>query len=153
MHLQARARTQKSPPDVVAFLKVLAGVDPEADPINVEGVTGSGVEEGGHLVFAVTHGRERDAHDRLKKSGYRCQWTKDLYAEMIPPDQAANQDPDPNQPGVLLGIVERARGSGIAAERPIHELMLGAFTGESGKFFAQVTFVGADWTDEVPAED
>jgi hypothetical protein len=155
MHIQARAQPQKSPPDVVEFLRVLSEPRPGADPINIEGVTGSRVERGGHLVFAVTHGREHEAHDRLTVDGYRCQWTSDVYAEKIPPDpseQGLNleEEPDPNQPGVLLGILERARGSGIAAGRPIEEILLGAFTDEPGRFFAQVTFVGADWQDEVP---
>jgi len=160
MHIQARAQPQKSPPDVVEFLRVLAGRrQPGEEPINIEGVTGSHVEHGGHLVFAVTHGRENEAHQRLKDDGYRCQWTNDLYAEKIPPDPSdqasnltANDEPDPNQPGVLLGILERARDSGIAAGRPVDEILLGAFTDEAGRFFAQVTFVGAQWQDEVPTE-
>ena len=154
MHIQARAQPQKSPPDVVEFVRVLSESRPDADPINIEGVTGSRVEHGGHLNFAITHGREQETHDRLTGEGYRCQWTTDVYAEKIPPDPPSNPDlveePDPNQPGVLLGILERARGSGIAAGRPIDEILLGAFTDEPGRFFAQVTFIGADWQDEVP---
>ena len=150
MHLQARARTQKSPPNVVEFLNVLADDQPEARAINVEGVTGSAVEDGGFLVFAVAHGREQEAHDRLKDERYRCQWTMDLYAEKIPPDLPADQEPDPNVPGVLAGIVDRAKRSKQAAGRPVHEILLGAFTDEPGRFFVQVTFVGADWQDEIP---
>jgi hypothetical protein len=160
MHIQARAQPQRSPADVVEFLKVLAGDGTDDDPINIEGVTGSGIEHGGHLVFAVTHGRENEAHDRLGRVGYRCQWTNDVYAEKIPPDPSdqasdlvANDEPDPNQPGVLLGILERARDSGLAAGRPIHEILIGAFTDEPGRFFAQVTFVGAHWRDDVPPDD
>jgi hypothetical protein len=153
MHIQARALAQKSPPDLVEFLRVLAGVDPGMKPINIEGVTGSSLEDGGHFVFAVEHEREQECHTRLANEGYRCQWTKDLYQEMIPPDAAWGVEPDPNQPGVLLGIVERAKGSQIAGGRPILTLLLGAVTNEPGRFFAQVTFVGADWQDEVPTDD
>ena len=158
MHIQARAQPQKSPPDVVEFLRVMAG-RPGEDPINIEGVTGSRVENGGHLNFAITHEREQECHDRLGVEGYRCQWTNDLYAEMIPPDESsdpgaiANVESDPNQPGVLLGILERARDSGIAAGRPVDEILIGAFTNEPGRFFVQVTFVGAHWRDEVPSEE
>ncbi len=152
MHIQARALPQKSPPDLVEFLKVLAGVGTEAEPINVEGVTGSSVEDGGHFVFAVAHDREQECHSRLADQGYRCQWTTDLYREPIPPEPAWGQEPDPNRPGVLLGIVQRAKDSEIAAGRPINTLLIGAVTNESGRFFAQVTFVGADWKDEVPTE-
>ena len=155
MHIQARAQPQKSPPDVVEFLRVLSGPDGDVDPINIEGVTGSRVEHGGHLVFAVTHGREHEAHDRLGGVGYRCQWTSDLYAEKIPPEPSeeelnVGEEPDPNQPGVLVAILERAKASGIAAGRPVDQILLGAFTDEPGRFFAQVTFVGAEWQDEVP---
>lgn len=148
MHIQARARPQLSPPDLAEFLGAIAGADLlDADKINVEGVTGSSVEDGGFFVFAVTHGREAECHTRLES--YRCQWTTDLYAERIPPDPGT-VEPDPNQPGVLLGIVQRAKESRIAAGRPISEVLLGAFTNEPGQFFAQVSFVGSDWQDEPP---
>ena len=149
MHIQARAKPARSPADVVEFLRVLA----DGDPINVEGVTGSGIEEGGHLVFAVAHDREQDAHTRLADQGYRCQWTNEVYFEAIPPDAAWGEEPDPNQPGVLVGIIERAKASGVAGGRPIDTLLLGAVTNEPGRFFAQVTFVGARWRNEVPTTE
>lgn len=157
MHIQARAKPSKSPADLAAFLRELAA-DPATnrDAINVEGVSGASVEQGGHFVFTVQHGRARDAHDRLTDAGYRCEWTTDMYREPVPPDQgsgAVASDDDPNQPGVLLGIVERAKGSNIAAGRDIDTVMIGAFTGQSGHFFVQVCFHGSDWRDDRPDQD
>lgn len=158
MHIQARARPSKSPADLIEFLRVLAETD-QAEAINIEGVTGSGLEDGGHLVFAVEHEREQEAHTRLGDQGYRCQWTNDLYHEAIPPGASLNQgpdpsqEPDPNRPGVLLGIVQRAKESGLAGGRAVDTLLVGAVTDEPGRFFAQVTFVGTEWRDEVPRDE
>jgi hypothetical protein len=150
MHIQARAKPSKSPPDLAEFLGVLAGVDPGVERINIEGVTGSAVESGGHFVFAVTHGREWDAHDRLTDAEYTCEWTDNLYAEKIPPDGASDEEPDPNQPGVLHGIVVRAKRPNTDNKEPISEVLLGAFTNQPGRFFAQVTFDGTVWQNEPP---
>ena len=56
-------------------------------------------------------------------------------------------------PGVLAGIVARAKGSSLAAGRALHEVMIGAETGREGHFFVQVTFQGAAWHDGEPDED
>lgn len=160
MHVQARAVPASSPTDLITFLKVLAGVEPEADPINIEGVTGSGIEtgietgieNGGHFNFTIEEGREQETHDRLTAQGYQCQWTNELHAERIPRDAPPDAAQDPNKPGVLLGIVERARGSGLAGGRPINEILIGAFTREPNVFYAQVTFVGAKWENTVPTD-
>jgi hypothetical protein len=151
MHVQARAKPQKSPPDLVEFLKILAPGGP--DDINIEGVTGSGIESVGHFVFTVTDGREREAHDRLTAAKYHVQWTNDLYSEMIPGAQTSEEEPDPNQPGVLLGIVERAKNdTSIAKGRNIDTVLIGAVTDEREQFYAQVTFVGSVWQDQPPEE-
>jgi hypothetical protein len=157
MHVQARASTAASPPDLAAFLRVLApNVDAGRDAINVEGGGGSGVELDGKFVFVVTHGRFREAWDRMQEDGYTCEWTRDLYAERVPSDEAqggAPQDQDPNQPGVLLGVVERAKTSDIAGGRNIDTVLIGAFTDEPGRFFIQVTFEGSEWLNERPKHD
>lgn len=152
MHVQARAAPAASPADLAEFLKVLAASrETDRDAINVEGVSGAALERGGHLVFTVTHGRARDAHDRLKAAGYRVEWTWDVYAERIPPD--VPEEEDPNQPGVLLGIVQRARETRVAGGRDIDTVLIGAFTNESGRFFVQVTFEDADWREDRPGEE
>ena len=155
MHIQSRAKTAKSPADLLEFLKVLDRDDGDG-PINIEGITGSDIEHGGFFCFVVEHGRARHAHERLTAEGYRVQWTKAVYRERIPPPASANVTPDPddpNQPGVLAGIIERAKGSQVAGGRPIHEVMIGAKTGDPGVFFVQVTFVDTPWTDIPDADD
>jgi len=151
MHIQARAKPQRSPANLAEFLQVLSAV-------NVEGVTGSAIEHGGHFCFTVEHGRARETHDLLTTNHYTVEWTRDIYAEKVPPDPNAApvtpaDEPDPNQPGVLAGIIERAKGSSLAGGRTIHEVMVGAFTGQAGKFFVQVTFQGADWSTDRPTDE
>jgi hypothetical protein len=159
MHVQAKAAPTASPADLAEFLKVLAeNRDTDRDAINVEGVTGAAIEHGGHFVFTVTDGRARDAHDRLTEAGYHVEWTWDLYAERIPPEEGSGdgsltEDDDPNQPGVLLGIVRRAKRSELAAGRDIDTVLIGALTNEPAFFYAQVTFEGADWQHVRPGEE
>ncbi len=161
MHIQARAKPSKSPANLADFLGELAAdVAMNRDAINVEGVSGSAVEGGGELAFTVTHGRAREANDRLTSARYRVEWTKDLYAEEIPPVQDTGSGPavppddaDPNQPGVLLGIVQRAKGSSLAGGRDIDTVLIGAFTDRPGHYFAQITFHGSDWREDAPEQD
>ena len=149
MHIQAKAQVTASPADLAKFLKVLVG--PPEDEINIEGVTGARIEAdpAGEFVFAVEHGRAGDAHDRLVEAGYTVQWTTDLYKERIP-GPLAQDPPDPNQPGVLLGIIERATESGIAAGREIDTVLVGLRTGQPGVFGVQVTFIGSAWSTDHP---
>ncbi len=157
MHVQARAAPTASPADLAAFLRVLApDVDADRDEINIEGGAGTAVELGGKFVFVVTHGRFRDAWDRLEEDGYTCEWTEDLYAESVPPDQGqggAPSEQDPNQPGVLLGVVERAKASEVAGGRNIDTVLIGAVTDEPERFFIQITFEGSEWRNDRPKHD
>lgn len=157
MHVQARASTSASPADLAAFLRVLApDVETDQDNINIEGGAGSAVELDGKFVFVVTHGRFRDAWDRLHDKGYTCEWTEDLYAERVPPEQAqggTSSEQDPNQPGVLLGVVERAKASDIAGGRNIDTVLIGAITDEPDTYFVQITFEGSEWKDTRPKHD
>jgi hypothetical protein len=155
MHVQARSAPALSPPDLVAFLQVLAADETlNRDAINIEGVTGSAIEEdGGRLVFTVTHGRAREAHERLRGVGYPVQWTIDLYAEKIPPNQESVSQENPNQPGVLLGIVTRAKEHVNAGGRGIDTLLIGEFTNKPGRFFCQCTWLNADWRESPPDDE
>jgi hypothetical protein len=151
MHVQARAAPSLSPDDLAKFLRVLApDADADHDRINIEGSGGAAIESGGQFVFTVTHGRMRDAWDRLTDIGYRVEWTEDLYAEAVPPDAEQGGEEDPNHPGVLLGVVERAKASDLAAGRNIDCVVIGAVTDEPEKYFVQVTFVGSEWRDDRP---
>ncbi|MEA2578589.1 MAG: hypothetical protein QOD78_2177 [Chloroflexota bacterium] len=159
MHVQAKAAPKASPADLAEFLKVLAANrESERDAINIEGATGAAIEGGGDFVFTVTEGRARDAHDRLTEAGYHVEWTWDLYHERIPPEEGSGEasiteDDDPNQPGILLGIVRRAKRSELAAGRNIDTVLINALTNEPGFFYVQVTFEGAEWQHVRPGEE
>jgi len=142
MHAQAKSQTAASPADLRQFLTVLTPPQ-ETDKINIEGVTGFNVEEDGWFHFTVEDGREAEAHDLL--SVYHPQWTTDLYHEEI--DAGSS---DPNQPGVLLGIIERATASAEAGGRAIDTVLIGAKTGTRGTFYVQVTFIGSTWSTDEP---
>jgi hypothetical protein len=142
MHAQAKSHTAASPADLQQFLTVLTP-PAETDKVNIEGVTGWNVEEDGWFHFTVEHGREAEAHDRL--SAYHPQWTTDLYHEEI--DDSSS---DPNQPGVLLGIIERATASPEAGGRAIDTVLIGAKTRSKGTFYVQVTFIGSTWSTDAP---
>ena len=78
--------------------------------------------------------------NRLRGRGYTVDVNDDLYAEeIVPPAQIGLEDP--NQPGVLLKIVENAKASPVASGRPIDTILIGARTGEPGRFYVQVTFI------------
>ena len=143
MHAQAKSHTAASPADLQQFLTVLTPPN-ETDQVNIEGVTGWDVEGDGWFHFTVEHGREAEAHDKLV--AYGPEWTTDLYSEEIGDGSA-----DPNQPGVLLGIIGRATASPEANGRAIDTVLIGAVTDEKGKFYVQVTFVGSTWSDVPPA--
>lgn len=147
MHIQAKAQTTASPADLAKFLRVLVG--PPEDEINIEGVTGARIEAdpAGEFVFAVEHGRAGDAHDRLVDAGYEVLWTTDLYRERIPGPLAQDLS-DPNQPGVLLGIIERASESG----REIDTVLVGLRTGRPGRYGVQVTFMDSVWSSDRPTD-
>lgn len=160
MHIQAKAKAALSPADLGSFLRTVTG--PPEHEINIEGVTGCNVEgdEPGDFVFAVEHGRAALAHDRLTapqetaegEKAYAVWWTKDLYVEDVPSAQGVGTD-DPNQPGVLLGIIERAKGSQIAGGRQIDTVLIGARTGQPGIFGVQVTFIGSAWSTDRPSDE
>jgi hypothetical protein len=146
MHIQAKSKAAKSPADLVAFLEVLANADPGDVPINVEGVTGAGLETGGGIVFAMSHDQHDQGVARLIDAGYEVEENTDLYAEeiVVPPRVGLE---DWNQPGVLLRIIENAKASPVANGRPIDTILVGARTGEPGRFYVQVSFIDAAFFD------
>jgi hypothetical protein len=148
MHIQAKSKAAKSPADLAAFLAVLAE-DTGSGPINVEGVTGCGVETGDGIVFAMSDDQHDEGVARLRAAGYEVDETEDLYSEVVPVTPQLGLE-DPNQPGVLLRIIENAKQSAEANGRPIDKVMICARTGLPGQFYVQVTFVDAPFFDPNP---
>ena len=139
-HAQAKSHTSASPADLTQFLAA-ANEGLAANPINIEGISGSNVEAEGELHFTVEHGREAEVHAQLER--YHPEWTTDVYVEEIPPGP-----PDPNQPGVLHGIIQRATDE--HPDRTIDTVLIGALTGSPGVFYVQVTFTDSVWTAGPP---
>lgn len=138
MHAQARSDTSASPPNIETFLEAL-NPPSEQERINIEGVTGCGIEGDGDFSFTVENGREELTHSRLARDAhYEVLWTTDLYAELI--DSAT-------EPGVLLRIIQKAKAAHPG--RPIDAVLVGVETTQGG-FFAQVTFVDSTWTTDPP---
>ena len=126
MHAQAKSTTAACPGRSASIPR-----GPESDaprrqqPINIEGVTGCGVEDGGQFPFAVKHGREAEAHDA--SATYTRSGRTTCTAR-----RSADGSADPNQPGVLLGIIEHATASSEANGRAIDTVLIGQRTGEPG---------------------
>jgi hypothetical protein len=138
MHAQARSDTSASPPNLETFLEAL-NPPAEQDRINLEGVSGCGIEGDGNFAFTVENGREELTHSRLAGDAhYEVLWTTDLYAEPI--DTAT-------EPGVLLQIIQNAKAAHPG--RAIDSVLVGVDT-EDGGFFAQVTFLDSTWTTDPP---
>ena len=136
MHAQARAKPAASPPDLEAFIRVLAEptqpdpANPTRTPINIEGVTGTDYELGGEFVFFVEHGREGDAKEWLEEAGYRVTFDEDIHAVEI----------SGNQPGQLLAIIREASGPNLTQGKVIRDVLIGEFTGDPGHFCVQIKF-------------
>ena len=140
MHIQAKSTAAASPANLADFLAVLAEAVQGEGPLNVEGVTGCGIETGGGIVFAMSHDHFELGVNRLRGRGYTVDVNDDLYAEeIVPPAQIGLEDW--NQPGVLLKIVENAKASPVASGRPIDTILVGARSGEPGRFYVQVSFI------------
>ena len=144
-HAQTKSDTSASPPNLEAFLNVL--VSPALLPeerINVEGVTGCGIEGEGKIALAIEDGRLHEAHDRLtNQNGYTLEWTTDLYLEFP-------SAPNPNRPGTLLGVIQNAKAAHPG--RAIDSVLIGQ-QARGNKFFVQVTFLDSVWGPEPPAEE
>ena len=133
-HAQAKSGTSASPASLETLLDKLAD-------FNLEGVSGTQLEADGFLHFAVEHGAEQDVHTAL--ADYHPKWTTDLYTETLGIQELGVR-------GVLLGIVQRARQSALAAGRPIDTVLTGVDPNNPSTFYVQITFVGSDWSSEPP---
>ena len=143
MHIQAKSHTAMSPANLADFLDVLAEDVQGEGQINVEGVTGCGIETGSGIAFSLSHDQHQIGLDRLRGRGYTVDETTDLYVEEI--------DGDPTTPGVLAKIIRRAKDSPEAAGRPIDAVLVGASPRQAGPvFYVQVSFIDAPFFDPNP---
>lgn len=134
MHIQARSKPAASAPDLEAFLRVLSepetpsGEPAQREAINIEGVSGGTIELGGEFVFAVEHGRERDAESWLRERNYEPVFAK-VWAQVLPS----------NTPGALLAAIRDASGIALKNRQVIKDVLIGQETA-SGDFYVQVAF-------------
>ena len=140
MHVQARARTSASPEDVEAFLKVLS--EPEAptdgeprEAINIEGVTGTDLEDGGRIVFSFDHDREADVRAWLKEAGYH-------EVEFLNADAGEIfwQELGGNAPGQLLNAIRAGKAVPSNTGKRVRDVLIGQETQEPHRFYVHVSF-------------
>jgi len=131
MHIQAKSKTALSPSNLAAFLAVL-GDPANGDPINIEGVAGGSLEVGGDFAFSLPHDKHDEGVERLRAAGYKVEETNDLYAEEV--------DGNPNSPGKLWAIIQRAKDSPEAHGRAIQDVLVGMTTNAPHRVYVQVTF-------------
>jgi hypothetical protein len=108
MHQQIRTVPKLSPPDLEAFLTVLADAG-----INIEAAGGSDVEQGGEFAFAVAHGQERDAMAVLEAAGY--------LPRLVDVQLCALTD----EPGQLLACITEARALNASTGMVIKDISIG----------------------------
>ena len=128
MHIQSRSLVSASPADLEKFLTVLADPGQPGGPINIEGVTGSGLEFDGEFVFCVEDGREDDAQRALEAAGYKpvfvTVWHRVLGS---------------NSAGELLAAIHDASIEARNQHAVIRDVLIGQESG-SGDHFVQVAF-------------
>ena len=144
MHIQARVTPAASPPDVVTFVQILS--EPETPPgqstrvpINIEGVSGSGLETGGQIVFSFDHDREADVRAWLEEAGYR-----DLTFRNADDDEIAWVELSDNTPGQLLQAIRGASTDNLPSGKLIKDVLIGQETvpagAPAGRFYVQIAF-------------
>jgi len=111
MHQQIRSTTAKSPPDLEAFLQVLADADP---PITVVQVGGSDIELGGELAFSVSDADHERALSALAVAGYTTS------VQVIEPIWV-----DLDDPFGLLQCIQTAKGRNTLTGQGIRDLAIG----------------------------
>ena len=135
MHQQIRTVPKLSPPNLAAFLKVLADAD-----INIGGASGSNVESGGEFAFAVEDGQEQAAMDALFAAKYK--------PRLVKPKVCLLEDTPGQLLACITGAIEANQGSG----RVIKDILVGA-NREDGKIVVQVYSEGpGDRPEEAPGD-
>jgi hypothetical protein len=119
MHQQIRTVPKLSPPDLEAFLTVLAHAG-----VNIEAAGGSDVEQGGEFAFAVAHGQEVDAMAALVGAGYLPRLV-DVHVCALG-----------NEPGTLLACITEARALN-GSNKVIKDISVGV-PDEDGRIRVQI---------------
>ena len=142
MHVQVRATPAASERNVEAFLKVisepegLTGDGQPREPINIEGVTGTDLEndaDGRHIVFSFDHDREADV----------ATWLAEARYEDVTFLNAENGDMfwaelGGNAPGHLLDKIRDAKAA--FPNRDIKDILIGQETKSPNRVYVQITF-------------
>jgi hypothetical protein len=108
MHLQIRTKPALSPPDLAAFLTVLA-----ENEVNMLSAGGCDIEAGGEFIFSVEHDTERDVMAILERAGYEPQ--------LVEVEVCAVAD----EPGQLLECITAIREQNVLAGRVIRDITVG----------------------------
>jgi hypothetical protein len=138
MHIQAKAKAAKSPPDLEAFFKVLsepATADhPDREPINIEGISGDDAETSGYVTFTFDHDRQQDVADWLDEAGYKdVTFTDADHNEHF-------QRIAVNEPGQLLAAIRDATTQNLSQGRLIKTVLIGQETQAPNRSYVNITF-------------
>ncbi len=138
MHIQAKAKAAKSPPDLEAFFKVLSDPatpqDPNRQPINIEGVAGDDLETSGYVTFTFDHDRLTDVEEWLREAKYEdVTFTNTDNGEHFQRIAA-------NEPGQLLAAIRDATTQNLAAGRLIKTVLIGQETQAPNRFYVNISF-------------
>jgi hypothetical protein len=139
MHIQAKAKAAKSPPDLEAFFKVLSdpeapGGQPPREPINIEGVAGDDLETSGYVTFTFDHDRLADVQAWLTEAEYQdVTFTDTEQGEHFQRIAA-------NEPGQLLAAIRDATTQNLAAGRLIKTVLIGQETRAPNRFYVNIAF-------------
>ena len=138
MHIQAKAKAAASPPDLVAFLKVLSEPatpqNPNRQPVNIEGISGDDLETSGYVTFSFDHDRGQQVRDWLEEAGY----TDITFSNAEDGDhfQAVIVD----EPGQLLAAVREATSQNLAFGRIIKTVLVGRETQPPNRLYVNISF-------------
>lgn len=144
MHIQARVTPAASPPDLVAFVKVLSEPEtppnqPARVPINIEGVSGSDLETGGQIILSFDHDRVSDVAAWLEEAGYR-----DVEFRNADDEEIAWVELSDNTPGQLLEAIRGASTDNLPSGKLIKDVLIGQETvpdgAPAGRFYVQIAF-------------
>ena len=127
MHIQAKAKAAKSPPDLEAFLRVLSEPatpqNPNRQPVNIEGISGDDLETSGYVTFSFDHDRVQQVREWLEEAGLRGRHVLERGAGWPLPGRDR-----PNDPGQLLAAVRAATQQNLASGRIIKTALIGQET-------------------------